>query len=294
MDKLERARELGILKDGWRYIDYALDAAAKYGWICTCRWGEKGTGKSASMLQSGYSAFHGFDEYEEDKQGFKRGIIRVWDDMDAWKTTLAHTVFRPADFSKLLSQVLKEKRRLSWVGWDDINIHFPRSMYSTNRKVWERFSSNWEGFRANLSIFECTAPRKDKIVSFILSDMNWDILISGREKIETTRWFWDKDYYEPEKVNKFRLDIDDDPLIIDRIPKEVWNEYWSRKILLIDENTDGFRTMLDELDKPVVKRKAEAACPICGRDMGNEYNLRMHLSKHNKEKSEAIKIPAPS
>jgi hypothetical protein len=172
--------------------------------------------------------FHGFDEFvtigeDEQHNEIKRGIIRDWTDAKSWGLVLDHTVFRPRDFAFLLQQVLEKKERLSWVGWDDINIHFPRSIYSTNRRIWEQFSRNWEGFRANLSLFECSAPRKEKVVSFILSDMTWDILVSARHRIETTRWFWDKDYYEPEKVNKFRIDVDEDPLDLANVPREFWS-----------------------------------------------------------------------
>jgi hypothetical protein len=182
--------------------------------------------------------------------------------------------------------VLKEKRRLTWVGWDDINIHFPRSMYSTNRRTWEQFARNWEGFRANLSIFECSAPRKDKVVSFILSDMTWDCLVSARHKAEMTRWFWDRDFYEPEKVLKFRLDITAEDVDLSRIPAEVWTQYWGRKVALIDESTEDFRGMLEEMESPKGEpRPGGIVCTVCAREFANSYNLAVHMIKHKGEPS---------
>ena len=300
MDKLARARELGILKDGWRFIDYALDAAPKFGWLCNVIWGEKGAGKSATMLQHGYAVFHGFDAFEEvgrheDGTPIRRGLITDWSDMGSWEKALAHVVFRPRDFASLLGTVLKEKRRLTWVGWDDINIHFPRSMYSTNRRTWEQFARNWEGFRANLSIFECTAPRKDKVVSFILSDMTWDCLVSARHKAEMTRWFWDRDFYEPERVLKFRLDITAEDVDLSRIPAEVWTQYWGRKVALIDESTEDFRGMLEEMESATTSADQRATtskdflCTVCGRDLGNGYNLKMHMGLHIKRGEAPLK-----
>lgn len=247
-------------------------------------------------MQHGYSVFHGFDEVQTLDGGLKRGLVTDWQDMDAWKQVLDNTIFRPNDFAKMLDMVLDKHERLSWVGWDDINIHFPRSMYSTNRKIWEKFSQNWEGFRANLSIFECTAPRKDKVVSFILGDMNWDILVSGRQKIETTRWFWDKDFYEPERVNKFRLDIDKENTDYTHVPSSVWEQYWARKMALINESTEGFREMLKDIDG--MPRSAKAAsnmgtdfsCAQCGRIFGNAYNLNVHLQTH---KNDRISVTPP-
>jgi hypothetical protein len=272
-------------------VDYALACGPSFGWLCAILWGEKGSGKSNMMLQHGYSIFHGFDETEEigkkeDGTPITRGVILDWDDEAAWKSALDHTVFRPKDFARLLSLVLDEKKRLTWVGWDDINIHFPRSMYSTNRKVWEQFSKNWEGFRANLSVFECSAPRKDKVVSFVLSDMNFDVLVSARQRVEVNRWFWDKDLYEPEKVLKMRIDVDSDVLDLTHTPKAVWEEYWKRKVQLIDESTEDFKGMLEDIDKPEGggKPAPEAfICDVCGRDLGNAYNLRVHRNKHAPE-----------
>lgn len=261
------------------------------GWLCNIIWGEKGFGKSNRLLQNGYTVFHGFDSFEEvgndpdTGEPIQRGVIEDWGEPSAWQNVLNYTIFRPKDFANMLIVVLEKKQRLSWVGWDDINIHFPRSMYSTNRKLWEQFSRNWEGFRPNLSIFECSAPRKDTVVSFILKDMNWDTLVSGRKKVETVRWFWDRDFYEPEKVNKFRLDVDSDPLEIGHVPDWVWKEYWRRKMDLIDESTVAFREMLQSIDnlgmvQEPSKDQGTFICDVCKRSFGNSYNLRVHKLTH--------------
>lgn len=282
--KLTRAKELGILRDGWRFVDYCMEAQPIQGWICNVRWGEKGSLKSYSTLCSGYQLFHGFDEYEPYGENVKRGITTKWDDYDAWRNVLKYTVFRPKDFSEMLRSVLKEGKRLTWVCWDDINIHFPRSMYSTNRRMWEQFSKNWEGFRGNLSIFECNAPRKDTVVSFILKDMNWDMLHSSRKKVEIHRWYWDEDYYEPEKVNKFRLDVEDEIIDRNRMPADIWKEYWDRKMALINESTSEFIQMLEEIDKPEQQRKTmQSICSVCQRDCGNNFNWKRHMSKSHPE-----------
>jgi hypothetical protein len=287
MDKLARARELGVLKDGWRFVDYCLDAAPKFGWLCAVIWGEKGAGKSSTMLQHGYTIFHGFDEFEtigKDASGapIKRGLVTDWNDSEAWRKTLEQTVFRPSDFIRMLNKIMKEKKRISWIGWDDINIHFPRSMYSTNRMLWENFSKNWEGFRANLSIFECTVPRKDKVVSFILGDMNWDILVSNRQKVEVHRWFWDDDFYDPERVNKFRIDVEDQPLNMRNTPSSVWNEYWKRKVTLIDESTQNFIEMLDQMERPQQERVRGMQCPVCQMMLGNNlHNYKYHIERRH-------------
>ena len=104
--------------------------------------------------------------------------------------------------------------------------------------------------------------------------MNWDVLVSNRHKVETSRWYWDRDYYESEVVNKFRLDIDSEDLDLGRVPKETWAAYWDRKMKLIDESTDAFGDMLEDID--TIKTVQVFACPKCNKDLGNAYNLRIH------------------
>lgn len=277
VEKLERAEELGILKPHWRFIDYCLDAAPNQKWLSAIIWGEKGNGKSDLLLQHGYAVFHGFDAEIETEGGFKQGIIQNWRDVEAWKTTLEHIVFRPRDFDTVLDRALEQRKRLSWVGWDDINIHLPRSMYSTDRKRWEAYSTSWEGMRSNFSIFECTAPRKDKVASFVLADMSWDILCSGRQATEYSRWYWDKDFYEPEKVNKYRIDTEKHVLTFANVPQEIWDEYWKRKTMLNDEHTVKFKQMLQESDAPTngILKKQPKECQYCHKVM-NEWNLKTH------------------
>jgi hypothetical protein len=56
-------------------------------------------------------------------------------------------------------------------------------------------------------------------------------------------------YYEPEKVNKFRLDVDSDPMTMMNVPDWVWKEYWTKKMDLIDKSTVAFKEMLESIDK---------------------------------------------
>lgn len=280
MDKLERAKFLGIYVSGWRFMDYCLDAIPKYQWIDCVISGEKGAGKSNKLLQDGYRVFHGFDKFETLSSGVKRGIITDYSDMDAWQKTLDHLIFRPYDFGMLVNSALKEKRRLSWIGADDFNLHWPRSLYSTNRRLWEDFARNWEVFRAQLSIFECTVPRKDTVISVILRDINYDCLVSNKHKIETYRWFYDISFFDPNQIIKMRLDIESEELNLYNVPSEVWRKYWDRKQELVDEENTKWGQLLIALDpKGQAKQEIEYICSKCGRDCDNEHNLRVH-EKH--------------
>jgi hypothetical protein len=209
-------------------------------------------------------------------------MITDWQDMEAWQMTMAHLVFRPQHFRKIVQESMKQDIRLKWIGWDDINIHLPRSMYTTKRQVWEELSRNWEGFRSTLSVFECTAPRKDKVVSFVLADMNWDILNSGRLVSDVQRWMWDRDFYEPEKVNKSSIKVEELKLVRDRVPSEVWKEYWDRRKQINTEETEGLLSTLDSIDKSNQKLTATPSiskCQYCGKPIAGEWNLKMHEMK---------------
>lgn len=225
-------------------------------------------------MEDGYAAYHKFDEYVpaigrngealvDDNTGrpIKVGIITDWEDMKAWADVEASLVFRPRDFTQILKDSMKDQHRVGWVGWDDINIHLPRSMYFTKRRLWETLAKNWEGMRANMNIFECTAPRKDRVASFILGDMNWEALCSSQQAEAVRRWFWESDYYEPEKVNKYRIDVEEKSIAERHIPNEIWNHYWDRKSTLTDESTDDMITTLDDLDKPVEPKPEKPISP---------------------------------
>lgn len=272
MDKLELGERLGVYHDGWKLPHYFRDTVRRNGWMCMVKWGEKGGAKSNSALQDGYSIFHKFDELvpayrkwrgppnKDPKvpvtdartgQPILVGVITNWEDMDAWEKVKAHCIFRPNNFTDMLREVLRSGRKLQWANWDDINIHLPRSMYFTKRRLWETLAKNWEGMRANISVFECSAPRKDRVASFILGDMNWESLCSMQQVESIRRWFWESDLYDPERVNKYRIDVDDKPIDIHKVPKEVWDWYWNRKMQEADLSTKDMIQTLDDLDRPV-------------------------------------------
>lgn len=297
-DKLELAKELGVYRDGWRFIDYLLDAAPKEKWVCTIISGEKGSGKSNTLLQHGYSVFHGYDA--RDDEG--RGIIEDWNDMDAWKTTLHYICYRPNHFGKLIDESLKEGTARSWIGWDDIGIHLSTILYSTDRRKWETFATNWVGFRGLLSIFECTAPNKGDVINFIRKDMNYHVELSERQNIDIYRWFKRGNWDDPMKDFNMRIDIElKNRVALDRIPSEVWAEYSNNTKAIREESAQKFRDNMFDLDKPkeekqVSVRATLVPCSKCGATM-NQWNLSTHEPTCNgrgtiRRKREQL-VPAP-
>ena len=101
-----------IFKDGYSFIDYCLEGAPESRWICAIISGEKGWYKSVTLLQHGYSVFHGYDSWDESN----RGAIENWEDMEAWKMALHYICYRPREFALLIGEALKEHKPRSWIG----------------------------------------------------------------------------------------------------------------------------------------------------------------------------------
>lgn len=273
MDKLELALDQGIYHDGWTFLDYCLTGAIESRWICAIISGEKGVYKSNTLLADGYGVFHGYDVFDDQTN---KGYITNWDDMPAWELVLHHLVYRPLDFANLIGEALKEHKPKSWIGWDDIRIHLSTSLYSTDREKWEVLSANWAGFRGLLAIFECSAPTKMDVISFIRGDMNFDIELTGRKMKEVYRWFSKGNLYDKMQVDEFRIDIERSPVHPERVPSEIWNRYNDKTLAIREESASTMQTTLVEMDKPVqVITKQPKECQYCHKLM-NEWNLKTH------------------
>ena len=182
------AIKYGVVHLGFSHIDYLRYAIENIGWECTAITGIKGTAKSCLLLQSGYAIYQD------------------------WDIVLEHMPLKPSEFGDIINQ----KGRIPWIGWDDIATHLPRTLYFTDRETWDELSKNWETYRTKISNFECTATRKGKIVGFILEDLTGDIKCFNRTKdikshYEYWRWLWLDDQKHPDKEKAYRINIEQLP-----------------------------------------------------------------------------------
>lgn len=171
------ATKQGVVFPGYSGIDYLRHAINNYGWECTVIGGAKGSAKSCLLLQRGYAIYKD------------------------WETTLEYTKMEPENFVNALDS----RGRIPWIGYDDVTVHLPRSIYFTDRGLWAEISKNWAAYRTKLNCFDCTAPRKDRVASFILEDLTGDIICFNRYKdIEShydfQRWLWQRDLHDPKKM----------------------------------------------------------------------------------------------
>jgi len=245
--KLDLAVELGYIVPEWSLEDYIRDAIRNYGWESIVIWGPKGSGKSNLMLQIGYMVYQD------------------------WDLVLQHVIFEPSDFIR----ITKEGGRIPWLGWDDIGVHLPRTLYFTDRKLWSAFKRNWDAFRTNLSVFTFTIPVKTNVASFLLDDATGEIFIGKRvggsmiQVYEFQRWMWTIDYGAHDKANFQMIQVEKAPLPytpeqsralnskLPGVPKEVFKKYWEKRVELAEKARQDLYILLEDLEGKKAKREVE-------------------------------------
>lgn len=50
----------------------------------------------------------------------------------------------------------------------------------------------------------------------------------------------------------------------------MWGRYWARNVQLVDESTEDFQKMLEDMDMPAVKKDLGFACSLRGKQLGNK------------------------
>ena len=251
--KVVRSYQLGYVEPEWLIEDYLRYAIDNYGWECIIIWGPKGGGKSNLMLQLGYMIYKN------------------------WNTVLEHIIFKPDDFIRIVDESAKAER-IPFLGWDDIGVYLPSSLYSTDRDLWTAFKENWDAFRTKLNVFVCTTPIKDHVASFILHDVTGEIAVARRQgevsRYSFQRWVWDTNLKNPLK-NKFELvnvEGGDTPCYFpltpemsiklgDKrfpgVPENVFKKYWEKRMELAEEARGKLVVLLRKLKEKEEKVEGE-------------------------------------
>ncbi len=255
---LDFAVKYGVVKLGWTATDYMRYAIENYGWESTGITGLKGSAKSNLLLQRGYAIYHD------------------------WKMVFAHTFTTIDYFLALLEDAIENRKRIPWVGGDDIGTIFPRSLYFTDRKLYSELKSAWETTRTVISNFDWTATRKNKVASFITDDITGDIISYNRvgdlyAHYDYRRWLWQRDYKDPNEMIAKLIAIEDSrfpltPLAIEHesltkhtylvcgveytgkkyfekadllgVPKEQFVNYWEHRLELASASYKKFKKII--------------------------------------------------
>lgn len=246
---VQRGIDLGYIVPGHRIDDYSRKAVAEKGWVNLIGWGPKSSGKSADMMQRGFAVFHGPDEQELDEFGNKHWVVTDWEDTKhggrCWEMVLHHLVLVPREFASLMKEA--RKSILAWVGWDDIDVYLPRSLYFTDREAYDILSRRWAPIRVKMSNFHCTTPIKTRVITFILEDMTIERLISNKARAETQVWVWDTDKKDPKKVRKFPIKVREEKINPFLVTKQYFARYWERRLNLADDGELPLEEALNRL-----------------------------------------------
>lgn len=263
------AIKYGVIKPGWSFIDYELDAIKRHGWQSTCISGPKGTLKSNLMMQHGYA------------------IYREWPEVKA------HIVMKRQQLLDHLEYAIEHEEVIPWLGVDDIAAIFPRSLYFSHRKLYSELQANWEVLRTVINCFEYSCVIKRKVATFILEDATGDIKCFNRVgddikgHYDYRRWMWLRDLNDPTKdvaklilvedipfpvtPDSFKIDKElsqgkfivggvtyigkgfyDEHALLWGIPRPIFKEYWDDRLGLA---RDSFKRFKGILEPPVPKRK---------------------------------------
>jgi len=167
-------------------------AVKNFGWESVAITGPKGTAKSNLLMQRGYSIY------------------------ENWEEVRRHTITEREPFLDLLEDAIEKQERIPWVGVDDIATLFPKSLYFTDRKLYSELQSSWETLRTVMSNFDFTATRKNKVATFISTDITGDIITYDRRgeiiaHYDYRRWLWLRNLKDPTEMVAKLIAVEDIP-----------------------------------------------------------------------------------
>jgi|GEM_PF-3397496 len=176
------AQKQGIIKPGWSWIDYALDAVNRHGWESTCISGTKGTLKSNLLMQHGLAIYGNMNQ------------------------VMNHMITEKKQLIQKLQYAIDNEICMPWIAVDDAAALFPKSLYFTHRKLYSKLQASWETVRTVMSNFEYTCVLKHKVAAFILEDITGDIkcydgvFFNGnpiKSHYDYRRWMWLRNLKDP-------------------------------------------------------------------------------------------------
>lgn len=216
---MQKAKAKGFYEPGWEIEDYLINAPKLYRWECFPIWGIKGSYKSNRLMN---------------------WLHVIYGD---WKKVHKYMVMQPLEFTELL----KEKGRIPFIGWDDIGAWFDSQLYFENRGLYTKIKRSWTLMRTKLNVFGATIPRKDELPGFILRDINAEVFCSPAMTYDYDRWTWRKHYRDPEKVVKKPISISENRKFdIYEVPTREFEIYWKRRMELAETATNDLVSILEE------------------------------------------------
>ncbi|MEN3026045.1 MAG: hypothetical protein ABC585_05750 [Candidatus Methanosuratincola petrocarbonis] len=220
---LALAVRYGLVVLGWTVRDYMLNAVKK-GRYCTVHvWGEQGSMKSNLTLQMGswvYGEWAGGEWYPD------------------WDAVLRHLVFRPGREERGLIALVNSipyGEREAWVGWDDLGVHYPSTIYKTDLEKYQAIDSAFAAIRTKISTFTTNNPLIDRVAKNIKDNISIEVFIGPNQTMMAERLCRIPSF---DKIDShfFKVPIEG-PRTFDytKVPGDVWKEYWELRLRVADE-----------------------------------------------------------
>ncbi len=217
---VEWAINYGLIHEGWTLEDYLVKAVETQGYETALIHGVQGSGKSCRLLQTGY------------------WIYKDWD------TVLDSIVFKPTSFVNKLKSV-PIGRRIPWLGFDDVGVHYTSSTFRTDVKQYQAIDSAWAAIRTKLSVCVLTIPLLDRLAKNLKDNLTFEIYL-GKNQTELVERIVRMPSFDKMETHLSKILIEG-PRRFDlfEVPKDVFKEYWDMRLRLTEEALDGLSKATD-------------------------------------------------
>jgi hypothetical protein len=216
------AIQFGFVHPGWTVRDYILDAVKKGRYCLVHIWGEQGSMKSNRTLQQGSWVY---GELVRDE----------WHPF--WDKVLDHIIFRPGREERGLLWFVKQipyGKREAWVGWDDLGVHYPSTIYKTDIEKYQAIDSAFAAIRTKISTMTTNNPLIDRVAKNIKDNITIEEFIGPNQTYVSERLCR---IVGVEQTNSrfFKILIESGVHDWKLVPSDVWKEYWDIRLRLADE-----------------------------------------------------------
>ena len=194
------------------YVEYAVEQG---GYETVEIWGIQGSCKSNRTLCHGYWVY------------------------DDWDEVLKHIVFKPSGdpefaFVDRLKKI-EHGKRIPWLGWDDITVHFPSVSWRTQIEQYEAVDSAWAAIRTKVNVISLNNPLIDRLPKNVKDNITMEVFL-GRNQVELVERIVRLPGLKMMESNFFKIQVE--PLhkfdMYD-VPTDVFKEYWEMRLTLADE-----------------------------------------------------------
>jgi hypothetical protein len=217
---VQTAIEFGLVKPGWTLEDYLLFAAREGRYATVCVWGEQGSYKSNRLLQQGY------------------WIYKDWD------MVLDNLVFKPLELKAKL-KALPMGQRYPWIGWDDVGVHYTSSTFRINIDEYSAIDAVWASLRVKCSVVTLTIPNISRLARNLKDNVSHECYL-GPNAMEQVQRIVRLQSFKQMEAETFKVLIERGPFEPYKVPRDVFSEYWERRLVLTEEALD----LMDEVTGP--------------------------------------------